>query len=286
MKAAFLGTGLMGSPMSIRLVDGGHEVTVYNRTKDKTKEAWDAGAKVADVPEDAIKRSDVVITMVTDGDAVKALLLKDESLAELDGKMVIQMSTISPDESIEIAEKVRDAGADYMESPVLGSTPQAKHRKLILMVGAEKDQYEKYLGLLASFGPDPVLVGPVGQGAAMKLAMNQLIASMMTAFATSFAFVKKQDMDTDKFMQILERSALYAGMYGGKADRVAEREFSEPNFPAKHLLKDVRLFLERSEGLGIDTRALESVRGLFEKTIEKGHEDDDYSSVFEAVLGE
>ena len=236
MKVAFLGTGLMGQPMAQRLLEQGVELIAYNRTPEKLEPLKAAGAEVTEHPHQAIAAADYVVLMLTNTAAIYTVLLSDMSSRSVKGKQVIQMGTITPTESREIRDAVVSAGGDYIEAPVLGSRPEAKDGKLIVMVGAQKDQYRYSLELLKHFGPDPILVGSVGSAAAVKLALNQLIASLTSAFGLSLGFIQRQGIKPDIFMQILRESAVYAPTFDKKLQRMVDGNYDNPNFPVKHLV--------------------------------------------------
>jgi 3-hydroxyisobutyrate dehydrogenase len=157
---------------------------------------------------------------------------------------------------------------------------------LQVMVGASREQFERWGSLLECFGKALVLVGPVGQAAALKLALNQLIASMTAAFALSLGFVERHRVPVSRFMEILRPSALYAPTFDKKLPRMVSRDYSSPTFPAKHLAKDVSLFLEAARGQELETSSLESCLALLRSTLAAGLGDTDYSSLYEATCPE
>ena len=283
MNVAFLGTGLMGLPMANRLWENGIELTAYNRTPEKLKPLQEKGVKVTTVPEQAMRNADCIILMLTNTAAIYSVLLSDTSWRTLAGKTIIQMGTITPSESRQIQESLTAAGAEYIEAPVLGSIPEAKAGKLIIMVGAQRYQYDRYLELLQNLAPDPILVGGVGSAAALKLALNQLIVSLTSAFALSLGFLQRQNVNVDAFMQILRESALYAPTFDKKLKRMLDENFENPNFPTKHLLKDTNLFIDEAENLGLDVSNLESLREILDKAIHMSLADKDYSSLYSAI---
>ncbi|MEM9903479.1 MAG: NAD(P)-dependent oxidoreductase [Cyanobacteria bacterium P01_D01_bin.44] len=283
MKIGFLGTGLMGAPMAVQLQKAGHQVTAWNRTQAKLEPLVSEGIEVASSPQAAITTTDAIVIMLTDALAIEETLLNDEARAALLGRTVIQMSTIAPAESKALAQKVSAVGGDYLESPVLGSIPEAKSGRLILMVGASPGQFKQWLPVLQCLGPDPTLIGPVGAGAAVKLAMNQLIGSLTAAFAMSLGLVQSEGIDVETFMGIVRQSALYAPTFDKKLQRMCDRNFANPNFPTKHLLKDMALFVKAAEAQGIDAIAAESVSQLAGKALALGLADADYSALFAAV---
>lgn len=283
MKVGFIGTGLMGLPMAQRLLEADIELVAYNRTSKKLAPLQDAGAAIAASPQEAIKNCDCIILMLTDATAIRSLLLSNDSLQYLAGRTVIQMGTITPTESKAINEKVIAAGGDYLEAPVLGSTPQAKEGKLTVMVGGTPEQFQRWSDLLQNFGSDPLLIGSVGTAAAVKLALNQLIASLTSAFALSLGFVQRQGANVDLFMQILRDSALYAPTFDKKLQRMLERDFSNPNFPTKHLLKDTNLFISEAESVALDISSIKGVQEILLKALNKALADCDYSSLYNTV---
>jgi 3-hydroxyisobutyrate dehydrogenase len=186
----------------------------------------------------------------------------------------------------EKAEPLAAAGAELAatpQAPGLGSTPQAREGNLVVMVGSTEDQYERWLPVLERFSPDPLYIGPVGKASALKLALNQLIASLTAAFSFSLGLVRRSLVDVDQFMKILRSSSLFAPTFDQKLPRYLRRDFSAPHFPTRHLLKDVRLVLEEGKSAGLSTEALEGVREIVEKAVAVGLGEEDYSSIYEAV---
>ncbi|WP_040661477.1 NAD(P)-dependent oxidoreductase [Nitrococcus mobilis] len=284
MKIGVIGTGLMGQPMASRLIQGGHTVLAYNRTQSKAESLVAGGARLCSRPADLIEEADAVVTMLSDADTTARLLGIDEADGPSFARTtVIQMATIAPSESKQLMSAVARRGGDYFESPVLGSLPEAKSGNLILMVGATEEQFVKWRDILALFGPTPRLIGPVGAGACVKLAMNQLIAALTIAFSESLALVQKEQVDVDAFMAITRASALYAPTYDKKLARMLERDFANPNFPTKHLLKDVRLFAKAAAEAGISTDTLHAFERLLDQAAQQGFAGADYAAVYSSV---
>ena len=282
MRVALLGTGLMGHPMAERLLTAGYAVTVYNRTQSKAGPLADKGAEVAVTAGGAIDAAECVLLMLSDAAAIEHVLF-GERVADLAGKTVIQMGTIAPVESVALARQVANCGGEYFECPVLGSRNEAAGGQLILMAGATQKQFERWQPLLRVFGPQPRLVGEVGQAAALKLALNQLIASHAAGFCLSLGIVEKNAVPIETFMDILENSALNTAMYGKKLPNWLERKYENPNFPLKHLLKDVRLIVKESKEKGLSTDAVSGIRTVLEKAMDRGLGEMDYSALFEEI---
>lgn len=283
MKVGFIGTGLMGLPMAQRLLDANIELVAYNRTPAKLEPLRSAGAAIAENPQDAIRACGCVILMLTDASAIRNVLLSDSSPQQLLDRTVIQMGTITPTESRAIRDEVVAAGGDYLEAPVLGSIPQAKAGKLIVMVGGSSEQFQRWSELLQHFGSEPLLIGSVGAAAAVKLALNQLIASLSAAFALSLGFVQRQGIDVDLFMKILRDSALYAPTFDKKLQQMLDRNYSSTNFPTKHLMKDTNLFITEAESAGLNVSSIEGVRKILELALERAFSEQDYSSLFSVI---
>ncbi len=283
LTVGLIGTGLMGLPMAQRLLASGVEsLLVYNRTPEKLTVLQDSGVAIAPSATAVLQACDVVLLMVSDRPALDAVLLTEPACSALDQCIVVQMGTIAPRESRELAEAIADHGGDYLEAPVLGSIPQVKDGTLQIMVGGSPDLFEFCLPLLQRLGT-PEWIGEVGEAATLKLALNQLIASLTTAFATSLSLVQQEGVDEDIFMDILRQSALYAPTFDKKLSRMVERRFDQPNFPTKHLLKDTRLFVQAASAGGIRTDSLEGIQHLLEDACAAGLAELDYSALIAAI---
>lgn len=283
MKIGFMGTGLMGLPMAQRVLEAQLPLIVYNRTPNKLEPLKAAGAAIATSPADLIQASTCVVLMLTNAQAIQATLLSEASRPALAGKTIIQMGTIAPSESRHLYETIAAAGGDYFEAPVLGSIPEAKTGTLLVMVGGTAAQFQQWQPVLCCFGHEPRLIGPVGTAAAVKLALNQLIGSLTSAFATSLSFVQQQGAEVEAFMQILRSSALYAPTFDKKLQRMLEQNYANPNFPTKHLLKDINLFLQEAQPSGLNAAIPAAVQSILDQAMALNLAEADYSSLFAAI---
>ncbi len=280
MNIALLGTGLMGIPLGERLLTAGHSLWIHNRTTTRAAPLVEHGASLAQSPAIALRRAEFVVLALSDAPAIRATLLSGEAREQLVGRTVIQMGTISPEESRELSAAIAGAGGSYLEAPVLGSIPEARAGTLIVMVGGEHDTVERALPVLECFGPEPLHVGTVGQAAALKLALNQLIGALTTSFGLSLALMQREGVAVDTFMEVLRESALYAPTFDKKLQRMLDGDFANPNFPVKHLLKDMRLFRQTARADGLDAGLAEAVVHLLERSLEQGLAEEDYSALF------
>ena len=210
MTITLLGTGLLGRAIAERLQSVGHTVTVYNRTMTKALPLQACGINVATRPEEAIAQADCVVLMLADVAAIRAVLLRPATLAVLPGKTVIQMGTIAQGESLALQAEIERVGGSYCEAPMLGSLAEAQAGTLLLMVGGTKGQFVQWGPLFRSLCREPRLIGPAGNAASLKLALNQLIVAEISAFALSLGLVQRAGVPVDTFMAILRESALFA----------------------------------------------------------------------------
>jgi 3-hydroxyisobutyrate dehydrogenase len=279
MKYTVIGTGIMGAPIATRLTEKGLDVTAWNRNPQAQSRLGDKVAFSTNLVK-TIKEADVLIFILSNAKATaKIIFALPHGL--LKGKTIIQMATIAPQESRELLAKAEELEMEYLEAPVLGSVPEALDGSLQLMVGASDEQFERFGDLFSALGKDPLHVGIVGKAAALKLAMNQLIASLTTSFALSLGFVQREGIKVDQFMQVLRNSALYAPTFDKKLDKMLSGDYSNPNFPLKHLAKDVKLFI-RAAG-NMQTSMLKGVFRTLLTGIEEGHQDKDYSVLYESI---
>jgi len=283
MNVGILGTGLMGAPIAQRLQQQGETVAAYNRSPAKLMPLAAAGITIATTPAHLIELVDVVVLMLSDACAIADTLLSRDALAQLSGKTVLQMGTISPSQSRAIAKQVAKAGGEYLEATVLGSIPEVKTGTLLVMVGATTAQFDRHLPLLQHLGQHPKHIGEVGSATAMKLALNQLIGSLTTAFSLSLHFIQRQGLAVDDFMEVLRQSALYAPTFDKKLARMLASDYKNPNFPTQHLRKDLGLFAEEAQALNLDTATIAAIQTLLNRALEQNLAEGDYSALHETI---
>lgn len=289
MEVGIIGIGLMGHAFVERLVEQGFIVRVYNRTADNIKDLPQGNVIVCNSVDELIDQCDTIILMASNADAINGILQLQQQgnqQPDLQGKTILQMATISPSQSIAIGEAVTSRGGRYLEAPVLGSIPEARSGTLIIMSGGPKDVFEAVLPVLQVLGTAPRYVGETGSAAALKLAMNQLIAALTAGFSLSLGYAIKNGVDTDVFMDTVRESSLYAKTYDKKLDKYLQRNFGKANFSTRHLLKDVRLFIEDAKAAGLNTDALEGIERITSMTVESGMQLMDYSSIYQTIFPE
>jgi 3-hydroxyisobutyrate dehydrogenase len=283
MTIALLGTGLLGRAIAERLQAIGHTVLVYNRTAAKALPLQAHGIAVLGTPELAVAQADYVLLLLTDAAAIRSVLLSSACAATLKGKTIIQMGTIGSKESIDLQQEIERCGGRYCEAPVLGSLTEAKLGSLFVMVGATEDLFAVLKPFFTSLGREPRLIGPVGKAAALKLALNLLIAAETSAFGLSLGIIQRSGVSVDTFMTILRESALFAPTFDKKLPRMLKRDYHQPNFSTRHLLKDVTLCSEEAARCGLTTSSLEGIRKILEEAIAQGRGALDYSALYDVL---
>lgn len=283
LTIALLGTGLLGRAIAERLQTVGHTVIAYNRTAAKALALQSLGIAVVGTPELAVAQAEYVLLLLTGADAIRSVLFSPACAATLKGKTIVQMGTIGSTESLDIQDEVERYGGSYCEAPVLGSLAEAKLGTLFVMVGGTEALFTLLKPLFSCLSREPRLIGPVGKAAALKLALNQLIAAETSAFALSLGLIQRSGVSVDTFMAILRESALFAPTFDKKLPRLLKRDYHQPNFSTHHLLKDVLLCSEEAAGSGLTTTGLDGIRRILEEAINQGRGDLDYSALYDVL---
>ncbi len=286
MKVSVVGLGIMGAAIAAKLVEGGHQVTVNNRTREKAAPLLAMGARWADTPGDAARESDVTISMVTDPDAARAVALGDGGIAGglPQGAVHAEMSTISPQAAGEIANAYQERSLRYVQAPVLGSRPQIEQGKLLIIAGGDSSEVEICRPVWMTFAQQVWAVGDARQAAAMKLACNMLMGQMIVGLGQSLAFVKKFGMEPREYLDIIGKSALAAPQYQAKGQAILKGEYP-PNFTVPNLLKDLRLGAEAAREYQVELPLNGVAQEIFVEAIAQNYADEDYAAVVKVIAG-
>ena len=249
---AFVGLGVMGSQMVNRLLSKGHTVTGYNRTRAKAQWLIDQGMRWADSPRAAAAAADVVFAMVTNSAALAAVTDGPHGiLAGLSpGAIFADMSTVSPEVSRTLAEKVRQQGADMVDSPVSGSVITLQQGKLSLMVGGRRETFERVRPVLEDIGPKVTHVGDNGLALAMKIAINLSLAVQMLAFSEGVLLAEKSGIARETAVDVLVHSAIASPMVQYRGPFVLKQP-DEAWFDVNMMQKDMLLALEMGRKLDV-----------------------------------
>lgn len=284
MKISVVGAGLMGGAIARKLFENGNEVFVYNRTKAKLSELKSLGIIICNTPSECVENTDIIILMLADTSAINSVMINDDVLKKVKDKLIIQMGTILPEESKEFQKIFTQNGAEYFEAPVLGSVPQILNESLIVFIGGTDEQFKKHKHIFSSISKDIYYIGEIGKASAIKLAYNNLIASLIPSFSLSFGIIKKLNINPELFMEILRKSVLYAPTFDSKLPMILSEDFSKANFPTKHLLKDGRLIERYASSLNLNTKIIHALNSVFEEAVISGSAEQDYSSVYKIIV--
>ena len=280
-SVAVLGTGLLGTAIATRLLEQGLNVHVWNRDPSRIVSLVEKGAIAISDLRRAAEGQRVLIPVLRDGSSTASVI---NTVGALQGSTVIPMGTMGVEESRKLATQVADQGGRYLEAPVLGSKPQALNGSLLVMAGGEAQVFEAQQPLLSHLCQEPLLVGPVGSGAATKLALNQLIASLTHSFSLSLQLIQRAGVPVETFMSILRPSALYAPTFDKKLQRMLDHTYADPNFSTALLRKDLRLFLEEATTAGLQDQGLSGLLSLLEQAEGTDLDEQDYCALHELTI--
>lgn len=251
-KLGFVGLGVMGGEMVARLLEKGHTVTGYNRTREKAERLIERGMKWADSPRDVVEASDVTFSMVTNSAALGAVVDGPAGILSglKTGTVLVDMSTVSPSYSREVAAKVREKGADMLDAPVSGSVITLQQGKLSVMVGGRRETFERMKPLLLDIGPKVTHVGDNGVALAMKIAVNLSLAVQMLAFSEGVLLAEKSGIPRAVAVDVLVHSAVASPMIQYRGPFVLEQP-AEAWFDVNMMQKDLLLAMELGRKLNV-----------------------------------
>jgi 3-hydroxyisobutyrate dehydrogenase-like beta-hydroxyacid dehydrogenase len=280
----FIGLGVMGSQMVSRLLDKGHTVTGYNRTRSKAQWLLDKGMKWADSPKAVTAAADVTFAMVTNAAALAAITDGPDGLlaAISKGKTFIDMSTVSPTVSRGVAAKVREKGADMVDSPVSGSVITLQEGKLSVMVGGRADTFERVKPLLLDIGPKVTHVGDNGVALAMKIAVNLSLAVQMLAFSEGVLLAEKSGIKREVAVDVLVNSAVASPMIKYRGPFVLEQP-EEAWFDVNMMQKDMLLAMELGRQLNVPVPTTAVTNEFLTAARGMGWEKLDFAVVFDVL---
>jgi 3-hydroxyisobutyrate dehydrogenase len=247
-KIGWIGLGNMGVPMSQQLIKAGYKVAVYNRSKAKEEALKLMGATAADSPALLIQQVDVIIMMVSDDQATREIFTADDGLlgAKTSGKIIINMSTVSPGISREMASLCSQQGNHYLDATVSGSVKQAEEGQLVIMVGGDETIFEKVKPVFEKLGKLAMLVGSNGAGNTAKLAINTLLAFHAQGLAEAVVFARQNKIKIGDLITLINTSALGSVFIKIKGEAILQNNYKAA-FALKHIAKDLRL--AKNEGL-------------------------------------
>ena len=279
MRVAILGTGNMGAPLARNLASAGLETRAFNRTAERAQPLAEHGVTVAGSAAEAVEGADVVVTMLSDGPAVEAMT---DGLTFGDGAVWAQMSTVGIEAGERLVARAAEAGAAFVDAPVLGTKAPAEQGKLIVLASGPPEARERCAPVFDAVGAKTVALGDEpGAGTRMKLVLNTWLLALVEGLAESVALAERLGVDPAAFLEIIDGGPLgppYAKM---KGTMMIERSY-EPSFPLALAAKDAGLALDAAAASGLELPALRAIRAQLEKAVERGHGDADMAAAVEA----
>jgi 3-hydroxyisobutyrate dehydrogenase-like beta-hydroxyacid dehydrogenase len=254
MKVAVVGTGRMGSAMARALVRGGADVVLNNRSPERAQALGDEiGARVASTPSEAASAADIAITMLADGDAVREMWGGPDGLLAggRPGSVLVDMSTVAPDTLAEFADAARKRGAGIVDAPVSGSVSLAESGQLTIMAGGSAEDVDRARPALDLVAKQVTHVGPLGSGAALKLAVNALIFALNSGLSEALVLAERAGIDRALAYEVFANSAAGAPFIGYKREAFVDPEVTPAAFSLDLAAKDLRLITELADRLGV-----------------------------------
>ena len=280
VKIGLVGTGMLGEAVGLHLLESGHSLTAYNRTKSKTANLEKNGATIADTPKNVAESSELVITCVKDADAVGQILFGQNGIVagKHEGLTVVEMSTINPNDAIQNSKRLGEEGINSLEIPVMGGPNVAIHGQLVLMASGDKDVFEACKEVFDVIANKTFFLGKSGSAHIIKLAMNLQISLLALALAEGITLTKKAGFDPEKFLEILNSTYFKTGMSESKAYKMINDEF-EPTFTLKNLKKDLDTITAAAKDFGAILPIAERANEIYNDALDAGFGEIDYTGI-------
>ena len=282
MKIAFIGTGLMGYPMAKNLINKKLNLTVFSRTLEKAKPLEKLGVIIANSLGEAVKESDIVITMLTDDEAVEKVLGNQEFLNNLKNpSTVIDMSSIKPKIAIQYGKLLKDRNIHFLDAPVSGGTIGAEEGSLAIMVGGDQNVFDGAFDTLKIMG-NPTLVGPIGSGQVSKLANQIIVGVTIGAVAEAITLCEKAGVDANKFIKALSGGFADGKILQNHGKRMINKDFSPKGKVSTHL-KDMNNILECAGDFKTKLPISNLIKEMFKSLVDQGNSNDDHSALYKEI---
>lgn len=285
----FIGLGTMGEPMAANLLRKGYSVLVYNRTPGKARQLVDLGADEAPTPLEVAKRVDVVITMISNDQAIEEVYFGENGLLKelKPGTTIIDSSTISPTLARRLASEIADRFCDFIDAPVTGSRPAAVDGTLLFMAGGDKMTIADHQDILLAMGREIIYVGESGNGATAKLAHNTIVGINAAGLIEGMSIAAKSGIDASSFLRVVQGGGAASKQADLKGKKIIDSEYSV-QFSLALMLKDLRLSSELTQNIGVTSPMLEAAQGIFQLGEAAGYGESDLSAlaqVYEKWIG-
>ena len=283
-KVGFMGLGIMGAPMAANILKAGYPLTVYNRTAAKAEPLAKLGANVAPTPKALAQESDLIIAMVTGPEALYELLFGPEGAAAAfkPEQVFINMSSVSPSFTLELAKQLAPTAIRFVDAPVSGTKKPAVDAQLVILAGGNRQRVQELEPLFLTMGKKVIYCGGIGQGSMMKMFINLLLGLMMEGFAEALNFGRLGGLDLEAMLEVVASGAMNAPMFQVKAPNIRDKNYP-PAFPLKHLCKDAKFILDTAYELGAPVPAGQMLLHLYRLGVARGWGDEDISAIMRVM---
>ena len=283
-KIGIVGTGMLGEAVGLHLMDVGHDVIAFNRTKEKTKKLEKKGARILDSPKQVAENSELVITIVKDAKAVREVIFGDSGIIDgkHDGMCIADMSTVNPNATREISIQVKQSGINYMEIPVMGGPNVAITGQLVMMASGPKNSFEQCKSIFEKIANKVFFLGTQGTANSIKLAMNLQITMLALSLSEGITLVEKSKVDPKIFLEVLNSTYFKTGMSENKAFKMIEGNY-DATFTLSNLKKDITTMINTSRKLGVDLPMIVKAEEIYKNAIKEGFGDYDYTGIIQYI---
>ena len=279
-KIGIIGIGMLGNAVALHLLDVGFQVTIFNRTKEKAIQLKEKGATIATSPKEVAAKSELIIIIVKDANAVKEISFESNGITEgaHDGLIVADMSTIDPLESKQISERFLKNNINKLDIPVMGGPNVAISGELVMMVSGDKKSFEQCRNILEKIANKIFFLGDNGAAHSIKLAMNLQITMLALALSEGIMLVEKTNIDPKKFLEILNSTYFKTGMSKNKAFKMIDGKY-DATFTLKNLKKDIDTMLSSANSLELELPMLKKAKQVYDDAVNQGFGEIDYTGI-------
>ena len=281
-KIGFIGTGLMGLPMAKNILKSGYNLKAFNRTQSKAEPLKEFGGEIAETIKDVVKDNEVIITMLTDDNAINEVMSSSDFLDNLNpGATVIDMSSIKPATAIKYGNKLKSYNINYLDAPVSGGTIGAEEASLAIMVGGELKVFDEAVDILKTMG-NPTLVGPISCGQVSKLANQIIVGLTIGAVAEAIILCEKAGADPNKVIKALKGGWADSKILQTHGKRIIDKDFLPKGKTSTHS-KDMNNIIECARNYNTELPISNLVKEMYKTLVKNGHGDEDHSSLYKEI---
>jgi 3-hydroxyisobutyrate dehydrogenase/glyoxylate/succinic semialdehyde reductase len=286
MQIGFIGLGIMGRRMARNLIDGGHDLVVYNRTREKAAPLTSAGARLADTPADAAREAEVLVTMLSTHVVIQTLAVEEDGFltALPRGARWMDCSTVHPGFVRWMAGVAGAQGIHYLDAPVAGTKGPAEDGELIFLAGGHAEDVDYCRPLFESMGQKVLHLGGIGQGAAMKMVINLMLGSAMAAYSEALVLGESLGLTRGMLAEVLLAAPVSAPFLKAKQALIDQGDF-EAHFPLRWMRKDLQLAAQSAYEQGVALPSLNAVKEIYALAEKQGLGEKDFAAVWQFLAG-